>query len=833
MTARFLAIVEITLAMMPILLFALLFSRLGRKFSSGCRYAILCVLLLRLAIPYNLTLPGPVLSFALPAELPSAEQVFDHAPIPIIPPDVVSVDANLPSLTDGIPDTAYVAGAATPGYARTAAELTRPAAFIWLIGTLSVLAWQTVTVLSAEAKVRRWVMPARDTRLTDALARAQKELGIKRAVSLAICPEIHSPMLHGLLRPEILLPHGDYTDDALDAILRHELIHYRRGDLWWKLVAMIAASVHFFNPFVWLACREQEARMEESCDEAVFRTGSVSRKTYGEAMLAVAREGLHTRTTGLNTHFHASARSLKARFANILNPKVRRAGIWLIVLVLIVTALGCGLVSCREDLPDTVPGNEENETGNPTSPAETTQPDPALTAGVTTPPVSPPYTPSLNLVSPMLNLKEPIITQKFGFYTDAEGKENFHNGVLYATSSPRSVHAAAPGRVEAVETNDTLGLYVILDHGKDRKTVYGNLNSTALTVGEEIPQSGHIGQTGEANTLYFAVSIDGAYVNPEDYLRWELKPVFAYTLDYSLPRLQTWTPLEDPNFPSETVSRLGSEYTAIDYMLNQLYGEDHQFGRFTLLPEQIVLDGQTMDSIWEIHQSSYSSIWFAMTKFGGAVYLSENKTEWRAVRNGNFTSTLDSVVLTGTRPESSSPLFRERVWMVKNEKYDVILTGVATVKIDASPNGTLPLVFNYTIADDIPEMLSPERIADARLTQATIERLINEYKRAVEYLEKKYGEAHGYTALILQPATYENFESVWNVQKANGDGFTIYMTPGGGSILIGSLWSEEKNPDSVWAAAPRYTNSDPYGDAYLERGRSKPLFPCDVIFNLP
>ncbi len=832
MRELFLTIAEITLAMSPVLLLALLLSRFGRRFSAGCRYAVWCLLLLRLAIPVNISFPAPVVSLTPPADMPSVEQVFDHLQIPAVPMDVVSVDANLPTVTDGIPDDAYVVGGGIGTSPFAALDLVRPATLVWAVGALAVLLWQAVVCLAAEMRVHRWKLPATDARLTAALARAKDALGIKRTVSIWLCPGIHSPMLHGLIRPEILLPHGEYDDEALDAILRHELTHARRGDLWWKLIGIPAVSLHFFNPLVWIARKQQEIEMEQSCDEAVFRTGDVSRKVYGETMLAVAREGLEMRAVGLNTHFHASAKTLKARFRNILDSSARRTGLWLIAAALAVTLLVCGFVSCRAEMPpDPITGEESGTVGHETTDGGALT-DPAVTIGTETT-AGQPHTPYLNLVAPMLNLKEPVVERKFGYYTDENGVQAFCNGTLYAVSSPRAVYAAAPGTVTSVERNDSLGLFVILDHGGERKTVYGRLGNTSLEAGMQIAQSGYIGQTGEENTLYFAVSIDGAYVDPEQYLRWELKPVFSYTLDNSLPRLRTWNPLENPEFPPETVSRMGSEYTAIAYMLTQLYGEDHSFGRFTLLPEQIVIDGQTMDSVWEIHQSSYSSIWFAMTKYGGAIYQSENKTAWRAVRNGNFTSTLDSRTVTGEWLDSPSPLFRERVWMVHNEQYDVVLTGVATVEVYSSQNGTLPSVFTYTIDEDMPEMISAERIADPYLSDAVKARVHAEYLRVRTYIEQKYGEAHDYISAHLMSTAYEGFESVWNIRKKDGSGFALYMKPAGEAILVGSLWSAEDNRDTVWASAPRYSDSDPYGDAVLKRSTKEPLFPCDVIFNLP
>jgi WD40 repeat protein len=52
------------------------------------------------------------------------------------------------------------------------------------------------------------------------------------------------------------------------AILRHELEHYRRGDLWTTLLARGLAVLHWFNPLAWRAVGRFEAQTEFLCDRA-------------------------------------------------------------------------------------------------------------------------------------------------------------------------------------------------------------------------------------------------------------------------------------------------------------------------------------------------------------------------------------------------------------------------------------------------------------------------------------------------------------------------------------------------------------------------------------
>jgi Antirepressor regulating drug resistance, predicted signal transduction N-terminal membrane component len=87
----------------------------------------------------------------------------------------------------------------------------------------------------------------------------------------------------------VLLPPGAeaWEDARLDAVLRHELAHVRRGD-WWHLVAAEAACALFFpNPLVWRLAREMRADAEKAADEMVLASG-IPASDYAHHLLALA-----------------------------------------------------------------------------------------------------------------------------------------------------------------------------------------------------------------------------------------------------------------------------------------------------------------------------------------------------------------------------------------------------------------------------------------------------------------------------------------------------------------------------------------------------------------
>ena len=52
------------------------------------------------------------------------------------------------------------------------------------------------------------------------------------------------------------------------SVLRHELAHFERFDLWTLLLAKLLALPHWFNPFAWWALRQVVESIEWACDQA-------------------------------------------------------------------------------------------------------------------------------------------------------------------------------------------------------------------------------------------------------------------------------------------------------------------------------------------------------------------------------------------------------------------------------------------------------------------------------------------------------------------------------------------------------------------------------------
>ncbi len=95
-----------------------------------------------------------------------------------------------------------------------------------------------------------------------------------------------TPSGYRIVVPEKLwgeLPFGERR-----AILRHELAHYERGDVWKSLVARILVLPHWFNPVSWYAAKRFDESAEWACDLKLSRKSPEDVPLLARALLKVA-----------------------------------------------------------------------------------------------------------------------------------------------------------------------------------------------------------------------------------------------------------------------------------------------------------------------------------------------------------------------------------------------------------------------------------------------------------------------------------------------------------------------------------------------------------------
>ena len=358
----FLSILSISLSTSVVVLaLIVLGSLINKRYVAKWKYGIWIVLALRLLVPIHYELLDAQFQITIPAEVGSlaVSDVFvtespglkvQPVPVPMTEPAVTE-----PQIKASLPVQPDVQKTAQPSI-----TLLQALGYLWAAGAICLLVWQLTVFICYKRRLIKRGRAAENPVLLEQLRELSRELGIRKQVSLLVYANASSPMIIGFWKPLLVLPGEEYTQEESFYILKHELIHLRRHDVFVKFLLLMARDFHWFNPVVYLMHREAVVDMELACDEAVVRGGSFDqRQAYTETLMST----LHRQQGGgflLSTQFSGSKRIMKKRFQNILSKAKKRNGVILFVVILLLTVTVGTMVgyAMEEPAPEM---NEEEE----------------------------------------------------------------------------------------------------------------------------------------------------------------------------------------------------------------------------------------------------------------------------------------------------------------------------------------------------------------------------------------------------------------------------------------------------------------------------------------
>ncbi|MGN0134120.1 MAG: M56 family metallopeptidase, partial [Anaerotignum sp.] len=217
---------------------------------------------------------------------------------------------------------------------------------VWMMGVVLFLVWQGWKYAGFRRMLKRSRRKVLDASVLDTYYTLCRSMGMKKRPELYFCGGLPSPLCVGFWKQEIYINSEDREEGDIRLILKHELTHCQRKDLWFKGVLMLARAMHFFNPFVHWMAKLAEKDMELSCDLAVMENcGMAEREAYSMAILRTVKE-TKSKNMQMSTAFSGGKEELKARFENIFDMTAKKRGIALFVAAALVVCGGTAFVGC-------------------------------------------------------------------------------------------------------------------------------------------------------------------------------------------------------------------------------------------------------------------------------------------------------------------------------------------------------------------------------------------------------------------------------------------------------------------------------------------------------
>lgn len=222
------------------------------------------------------------------------------------------------------------------------------ACFLWFTGAVTFIIYHCVKHQRFLKIVNRWSEDVTNKQILDTLQRLMGDMGISVQVKLKVCPCISSPMIVNFVNTVILLPSTDFSTDELSFILKHELIHLVRKDLWYRSLVLIATAMHWFNPAVYLMAKAISVQCEISCDEEVVKDAETEgRQKYSATIISVIKSQSRVKTV-FSTSFYGGKKGVKKRIFSIMDTGKKKAGV-LIFCILFIGTMRTGAVFAIEN----------------------------------------------------------------------------------------------------------------------------------------------------------------------------------------------------------------------------------------------------------------------------------------------------------------------------------------------------------------------------------------------------------------------------------------------------------------------------------------------------
>lgn len=257
-------------------------------------------------------------------EVPSGSPTTDASPATAVQLPINAVSPATRAATDvvpsDVPQPIVNRGFSIPSLAMLVSAMT----IVWLIGVVvhgAMIALSMVWVRQLMLKSIR-LANGREQGVANALCR---QLKIRRPVQIVVSTWASVPFVAGWWRPTIVLPSGfgTWTAERLRVVLLHELMHVRRADGLWQLIARWTLALVWFQPLGWLAARRLHIERELACDDGVLAEGECPIE-YASHLVSIAAS-LQGRLTGSGSVVAMACRStVEDRVRSILDPAVSR-----------------------------------------------------------------------------------------------------------------------------------------------------------------------------------------------------------------------------------------------------------------------------------------------------------------------------------------------------------------------------------------------------------------------------------------------------------------------------------------------------------------------------
>ena len=364
-------------------------------------------------------------------------------------------------------------------------KLQEVAATLWISITLLLIAADILIYKSFNVK-KSIEVPENISKILEEL---QKDLNIKKDISIVIQDKIQMPSLYGIFNTKILLSKEilNFSDNELKCIIAHELNHYKMNHHILYIIFNIVERIHWFNPIVKLAFKMIKQDLEIITDSQVLKT-NITTKEYCMTILKIA-EICNLKENKLPS-ICTGKKEIERRIKQMKNKNIKNSIFIIVTTILAVSALTIAFASEKvtKTNDEYIEINKQEEI--------------------------------IQKVEYIVPIEYTTVSSRFGTRVHPITKEErTHTGIDLVAKEGTKVKATASGIVKVATFDEEKGNYIEIKHVDGSVSSYHHGSELLVETGDEVEVGDEImviGKTGNATGthLHFEVrNVNNEYMD--------------------------------------------------------------------------------------------------------------------------------------------------------------------------------------------------------------------------------------------------------------------------------------------------------------------------------
>lgn len=155
---------------------------------------------------------------------------------------------------------------------------------VWIVGSLGLFGFYILTYVIFIKQTKNYV-DVFDSEANMIMDELKSELNYTGEIGLLSGGLLS--FAFGFFRKMVVIPEG-YDIFEIKQILYHEIMHIKYGDIWMNLLIVFIKCLFWYNPVIWICCREARKDMEILCDSRVLEK-TRDKKSYAQMLLKASR----------------------------------------------------------------------------------------------------------------------------------------------------------------------------------------------------------------------------------------------------------------------------------------------------------------------------------------------------------------------------------------------------------------------------------------------------------------------------------------------------------------------------------------------------------------